>query len=126
MRLKANLPFRTPTEQLFRAPGDLSVQQLTAYSILVTAHKQIAANQPQYLASKLQLQPIPEDQTLPTRNDNPLTIQPHLTTSGGGFFCRSAALFNILPPDLRSITDPKIFKPEVKKWVQQNVAPKPG
>ena len=98
MRLKANLPFRTPTEQLFRAPGDLSVQQLTAYSILVTAHKQIAANQPQYLASKLQLRPRPEDQTLPPCNDNPL----------------------------RSTTDPKIFKPEVKKWVQQNVAPKPG
>ena len=126
MRLKANLPFRSPTEQLLRAPGDLSLQQLTAYSILVTAHKQIAANQPQYLASKLQLQPRPEDQTLPPRNDNPLRIQSHLKISRGGFFCRSAALFNILPPDLRSATDPKIFKSEVKKWVQQNVAPKPG
>ena len=125
MRLKANLPFRSPTEQLLRAPGDLSLQQLTAYSILVTAHKQIAANQPQYLASKLQLQPRPEDQTLPPRNDNPLRIQSHLTISGVGFFC-SAALFNILPPYLRSATHPKIFKPEVKKWVQQNVAPKPG
>ena len=98
MRMKTKLPFKTPTEQLLRATGDLSLQQLTAYSTLVTARKAIAAKQPQYLASKLQLRPRPEDQTLPPCNDN--------------------------PP--RSTTDHKIFKPEVKKWVQQNVAPKPG
>ena len=95
MRLKTNLPFRTPTEQLLRATGDLSVQQLTAYSTLVTAQKAIAAKQPQYLASKLQLRPRPEDETLPPRNNNPLRIQSHLTLARGGFFCRSAALFNI-------------------------------
>ena len=36
MRLKKGLPFSTSTLQLTQATGDLSVQQLTAYSTLVT------------------------------------------------------------------------------------------
>ena len=126
MRFKSGLPFRTTTEQLTQATGDLSVQQLTAYTTLVTAQKAIAAQQPQYLAKKLKLRTNDENQAFPNRQANMLRIQANLTISRGGFFCRSSALFNQLPLDLRSTLDPNIFKPKAKKWVQQNIAVKPG
>ena len=126
MRLKTGLPIRTPTAQLVRASGDLSVQQLTPYSTLVTAQKSIAAQQPQYLAKKLKLRSNNPDQVVPNRQVNTIRIQSNLTIARSGFFCRSSALFNQLPPDMRSNMDPKIFKPKVKKWVQENIAVKPG
>ena len=97
MRLKSHLPFRTSTNSLIKATGDLSVQQLTAYSTLVTAQKAIAAKQPQYLAQKLKLRTNQENQAFPNRQENMLKIQSKLSISRGGFFCRSFALFNQLP-----------------------------
>ena len=126
MRLKCNLPIRTPTENLIKATGDLSVQQLTAYSTLVTVQKAIATQQPQYLAQKLKLRTSQENQAFPNRQENMLRIQSNLSISRGGFFCRGSALFNQLPYELRSPMDPIVFKPKCKRWVQQNIAPKPG
>ena len=126
MRLKSNLPFRTSTNSLIKATGDLSVQQLTAYSTLVTAQKAIAAKQPQYLAQKLKLRTNQENQAFPNRQENMLKIQSKLSISRGGFFCRSFALFNQLPLELRSTMDTKLLKQKVKRWVQLNKAPKPG
>ena len=101
MRLKSHLPFRTSTNSLIEATGDLSVQQLTAYSTLVTAQKAIAAKQPQYLDQKLKLRTNQENQAFPNRQENLLKIQSKLSISRGGFFCRSFALFNQLPLELR-------------------------
>ena len=126
MRLKSGLPFRTPTEQLCQATGDLSVQQLTAYSTLTTAQKAIATQQPEYLAKKLKFRSNYDDQAFPNRHENKLRIQSKLTISRGGFFCRSSALFNQLPFDLRSNMDPKSFKYKAKKWVKLNISIKPG
>ena len=126
MRLKTGLPFRTSTLQLTQATGDLSVQQLTAYSTLVTAQKSMAAQQPQYMARKLKLRTSEDNQAFPNRHENKIRVQSNLTISRSGFFYRSAALFNQLPFDMRSNMDPKMFKPRAKKWVRQNIAVKPG
>ena len=125
MRLKSGLPFRTSTEQLTQATGDLSVQHLTAYSTLFTAQKAIHAQQPEYLARNLKLR-FSENQDMPNRHENMINIQSKLTISRGGFFCRSSALFNQLPPDMRSRMSPKIFKSKAKTWVKRNIAVKPG
>ena len=103
MRLKSGLPFRTSTAQLTQATGDLSVQQLTSYSTLETAQKAIHAQQPEYLARNLKLR-FSENQDMPNRHENMINIQSKLTISRGGFFCRSSALFNQLPPD-KNVTD---------------------
>ena len=126
MRLKTKLPPRTPTETLLKVTGDLSVQQLTAFSTLVTAQKAIAAQQPLYLAQKLNLKTSDDDQQLPSRQAYTLKIQSNHSLSRGGFFCRSAALFNLLPADLRSPMNPSTFKSKTKRWVQKNIAAKPG
>ena len=126
MRLKSGLPARTPTVQLIQATGDLSVQQLTAYSTLITAQKAIATQQPEYLARKLKLRTSDEISALPNRQTNTLRIQSNRTIVRSGFFCRSSALFDQLPLDMRSNMDPKLFKPRAKKWVQENIPIKPG
>ena len=124
--MKTNLPFGTSTLQLLEATGDLSIQQLTAYSTLVTAQKSIAAQQPLYLAENLKLRTDEPTQYVPNRQINTIRNQSNLTIARSGFFCRSAALYNQLPLDMRSNMDPNVFKPRAKKWVKQNIPIKPG
>ena len=126
MRMKTNLPFGTSTLQLLQTTGDLSIQQLTACSTLVTAKKSIVAQQPLYLAGKLKLRTDQPNHYVPNRQRNTIRNQSNLTIARSGFFCRSSALFNQLPLDMRSNMDPNIFKPRAKKWVKQNIPIKPG
>ena len=126
MRLKTNLPLGTPTAQLAKVTGDLTIQQLSALSTLTTVKKVLVTQEPQYLAKKLLLRTRSENQSLQSRQENTLRIQSHLSISRGGFFCRSAALFNSLPPELRSEKSSQKFKTKAKQWVQMNIALKPG
>ena len=126
MRLKTNLPLGTPTAQLAKVTGDLTIQQLTALSTLTTAQKVLVTKQPLYLSKKFQLRTRADNQSLQSRQENTIRIQSHLSISRGGFFCRSAALFNSLPPELRSEKCSQKFKTKAKQWVQMNVALKPG
>ena len=123
LRLKTNLPKETPTETLIKVSGDLSVQQLTAYTSLLTAQKSIFHQEPAYLAKTLNLR---SNQDQPHRKQNVMSVKSNLTVSRGGFFYRTAALYNNLPDDLRSPMDPKAFKPKLRNWVKKNIAIKPG
>ena len=127
LRLKSKLPLGTPTETLLQVTGDLSVQQLTAFSTLTMAQRAISEQKPTYLANKLYLRSFDNYPALSTaRHVNTLNIQSHLSISRGGFFCRSSALFNQLPPDLRAPMKPIMFKKKVKMWVKENIAARPG
>ena len=53
LRLKTGLPFDTATNDLLKEAGDLSIQQLTAYTSLVTAQKSLIKQEPVYLAKKV-------------------------------------------------------------------------
>ena len=53
LRLKTDMPRRTPTQTLLTLSGDLSVQQLTAQATLTSLQKVIYNGKPQYLADKL-------------------------------------------------------------------------
>ena len=85
MRLKSGLPFRTSTLELTKYTGDLSVQQLTAYSTLVTANKALFTQQPQYLANKFKLRTNNEDEAFPYRSENKIRIQANLTIGRSGW-----------------------------------------
>ena len=125
MRLKCGLPFDTPTTKLIEVTGDLSVQQLTAYMTLTTAHRAIVKKQPRYFASKLKLRTRENIPVLPDRHQFTFDISSRLTIVRGGFFYRSASLFNKLPLVLRSCMNPKEFKSKVKDWIRSNVPVKP-
>ena len=85
MRLQTGLPFRTPTVQLTEATFDLSVQQLTAYTTLVTAQRCMASKQPRHMTDKLQLRTNEGKATFPMRQENTPRIQSNLTLAKGGF-----------------------------------------
>ena len=68
MRLQSGLPFRTSTLQLTEATGDLSVQQMTAHTMLVTAQRSITSQTPQYLSDRLQVRRNVGNPALPVRH----------------------------------------------------------
>ena len=118
LRLKTGLPYDTSTKDLIEASGDLSIQQLTAYTSLVLAQKTIHNQEPAYLAAKLQRNPRhPERVMLPNYK---------LSVSREGFVYRSSALINSLPVDLQVDMPPNKFKQLVKIWVSENVPVKPS
>ena len=117
LRLKTNLPFDTSTADLLKASGDMSVQQLTAYTSLLTAQKSIFHQEPVYLADKLQL-----------RGDQNFIHPPKykLSICREGFLYRATTLYNSLPASMRIPMQPQSFKHKLKPWVTRNVPIKPG
>ena len=94
------------------------MQQLIAYTSLVTAQKSIVNHEPAYLADKLKCSP---------RNSN-ILLPPNykLSVSRNGFFYRTVILFNNLPVDLQVRMDPKEFKRRAKAWIMENISAKPS
>jgi hypothetical protein len=124
--LKTHLPYYTSTDVLCKTSGDLSLQQLTAFSSLLSAQKSIFYQKPDYLANRLELRTEYQSQIFPRRQNNMARIHSNLTLARGGFFYRSAALFNKLPDELRSPMEPDKFRTKVKQWVKDNIPVKPG
>ena len=98
--------------------GDLSVQQLTAFSTLTSLKKVLHKQKPKYLVDKLKIN------TNTTRQENKITMEASLTVTRGAFFYRAASLYNSLPIEMRNL-DPISFKPKVKSWVNANIPSKP-
>ena len=117
LRLKTGLSFESSTASLPTASRDLSIQQLTAYTSLLTAHKCIIHQEPVYLASKFRRLPNSTNVSPPNYT---------LSVSRDGFFYRTAALYNLLPISLRSETNPHKFKKLLKPWITANIPIKPG
>ena len=79
LRMKTNLPRRTPTRTLLSVGGDLSVQQLTALTSLTSLQKVIQNGKPKYIADKLNLS------TVNTRQENTIKIDSSLTLTRGAY-----------------------------------------
>ena len=120
LRMKTGLPPRTSTKTLIETSGDLSVQQLTAFSTLSTCHKMIASCKPRALSGKLK-----NGSTL-TRQGTNIRIDANLTLSRGAFLYRAATLFNKLPQDIREDMSMQSFKKKIKNWIKLNVPVKPS
>ena len=116
-RLKTGLGYDVSTEHLLKVSKDLSTHQLTAYHTLVTVHKVKVSHKPEYLNDRLKFNPI--SGTVSTR-------RMRLTITRGGFVYRGGLLWNQLPDRLRTLSNTANFKKETRKWVEQNVAIKPG
>ena len=123
LRLKTkNYDINVPTNTLLDATGDLSVHQLGAYHTVVTAHRIIRTQTPQYLADKLALRkPTP----CLARQLNTISVNCDLTISRSGFLYRAARLWNLLTPAMRNETKPEAFKTTVRKWIRENIQRKP-
>ena len=128
MRMKTGMSRDTPTVDLVKAAGDLSVHQLTAFTTLLTVFKAITSGKPKYIADKMRLRRPDENAAavFPLRQTHTIVVQRRdLAVSSGGFIERGAALFNNLPLELRTETRLPVFKKKVKKWVADTISVKP-
>ena len=125
LRLKTGMNKHTPIVDLLKASGDMSVQQMTAYSTLMTVHKVVTTGSPGYLAQRLALRK-PDGGIFPNRQLNTIAVpNVRLTLSRGGFVYRGATLWNLLPANMRGEEKTQKFKLELRKWIRSNILHKP-
>ena len=115
-----------PTKNLLDKAQQLSVHQLGAYHSVQLLFKVVTTHQPKYLADIFTLRrPDDDENVFSHRRLNTMHVQCTLSLSRSGFCYRSAKLWNLLPPEMRSETNPKNFKPLLKNWIKTNVPYRP-
>jgi len=120
-----NFNRHTPTCDLLKETGDLSVHQLGAYHSLLTLARIFLKNKPEYFVNRLSLRKPASNNIFPSRHLNMIQVNCNLSLSRSGFSYRTSKLWNCLPGNLRSLTNMKMFKGEVKEWVKEFVTVKP-
>ena len=117
--------FDVSTQSLLNMNNSLSVQQLTAFTTLISAQKAIYHQKPEYFSRKLVLNSSSQENLVPHRWVNNLQVQADLTISRGGFFHRAAILWNLLPEGMKQRMEPDKFKKKAKDWVKRSILVKP-
>ena len=105
------------TKDLMLTTGNLSVHQLGAQRTLVMIKKILLSRKPDYIASRLHLNPRAGHAILP------MAASLNLTRSS--FIYRGIKLFNLLPESIQSLEKIGSFKSQSKAWVTENIAVKP-
>ena len=93
-RLLLDAKYDTPTEELLRKTGTLSVQQMIAFQTAVLGFKIIKAGKPSYIAQRMQK----KETRMNLREDLGRVIVPRrkLGISREGFICRATMLLNCI------------------------------
>lgn len=111
LRLKySNSDLNTPTVELLKACGDLSVHQLGAFYTVMQIHKTVTSGQSKYFSERFLLRNPTQYNIFPRRHVNTIKVRGNLTLSRSGFIHRGAQLWNPLPSDLRNCPDVISFK----------------
>ena len=119
-RAVTKLDWFTPTSELLKQCGWVSVNQLSIYHSVVQVFKVLQDKSPKYLHSMF---------TTPygykTREADSGKIRhrrgPELEISPDCFRWRSADFFNSLPAHIRNSSSLQIFKQSAKDWIKQNI-----
>ena len=111
----------TPTRQLLKQCGWMSVQQLAQYHSILQVHKVIKAGKPLYLSSKLVT-----DHPYPTRQASSGGIR-HTADNTGlsslaqkSFFGRAPKSYNSIPTEIKTAVSIAVFKRKLRVWIHQN------
>ena len=112
----------TPTRQLLKQCGWMSVRQLVQYHSILQVQKVLKAGTPLYLSSKLTT-----DHPYPTRQATTGGIR--LTGNNSGlsslaqksFLGRAPNTLNSIPAEIRTAPSLLVFKKKLQVWIQQNV-----
>ena len=113
------------TVNLLRSTNALSVQQLTAFTTLISAQKSLFYQKPVYFAKRLALNVSSEENVVPQRGVNNIEVKAGLTVSRGGYFYRAGTLWNLLPDDMKIQMEPDVFKMKAKELVKTVISAKP-
>ena len=126
LRLKySNSDLNTPTVELLKACGDLSVHQLGAFYTVMQIHKTVTSGQSKYFSERFLLRNPTQYNIFPRTHVNTIKVRGNLTLSRSGFIHRGAQLWNPLPSDLRNCPDVISFKIDLWRWIVSTVAVKP-
>ena len=110
----------TPTSELLRQCGWLSVHQLSVYHSVLLVYKVMQTKSPQYLSSMFDT-----PYQYPTRQADSGMIR-HLGAPGSelirkSFRWRASEDFNQLPSEIRQASKLVDFKKGARKWIMENV-----
>ena len=111
----------TPTRQLLKQCGWMSVQQLAQYHSILQVHKVIKAGKPLYLSSKLVT-----DHPYPTRQASSGGIR-HTADNTGlsslaqkNVFGRAPKSYNSISTEIKTAVSIAVFKRKLRVWIHQN------
>ena len=104
MRLLARRGYETPVTELLAETNMLSVNQLIAYTTVMTIFKVKKSGEPSYLADRLKV-----GQQHYRRAEH-ITVNYNLSMARECFFYRGAKLWNLLPDNLKNQNSVTTFK----------------
>jgi hypothetical protein len=116
LRLQTGLGYDTPVDHLLKESGQLSVNQLIAYTTISTTHKIVQSGEPCYLAERLKSN---VHQRITRRQSISLDFK--LSRGREGFLYWGKMLYNALPNSIKIEKKLGIFKKKTKKWVSDNI-----
>ena len=111
---------KTPTKDLLKMSGDLSIHQIGALRTVTLIKKVLLTGKPTYLSERLM--PRIGSQRfgmMLTQDRAPLSLIRE------GFIYRGISLFNNLPDAIKIEANLSKFKSAARRWIQENVAVKP-
>ena len=123
LRLKTGLDYDTSTQKLLSTSKDMSVHQLISYHTLLSVYKTLANQKPTYIYKRFNSTKMKNDRL--RRNCFNLNVQGDLTVTRGGFLYRGSKLYNMLPPEFKTISNYETFKSKIKIWIRKPISIKP-
>ena len=119
-RTVTKLDWSTPTSELLRQMGWLSVNQLVFYHSALLMYKVKQSKQPKYMYNMYTW-----SSNYTTRQTDTGTVKvvgkPRLDVTKNSFRYRAAQQFNQLPPEIRNSSSKDSLKINVKKWIREHV-----
>jgi hypothetical protein len=119
-RAVSRMDWHTPTSELLRQCGWMSVHQLSVYHTVIMAYKVMQAKSPKYLYTMFNTN-YPYETRQADSGMVRSVRKPELDLVKDSFRWRAADLFNQLPSAIREIKTIQSFKFATKRWVRQNV-----
>ena len=120
-RLVTNCSRFTPTAVLLHQCGWLSVRQLVHYHSLVLVFKTMQHGKPEYFQQYFSTE-FPYETRLATGQGIRRGDQSQYEVSRTSFVVRSAAMWNMLPVQVRGQLSLDKFKKLLKSWLIENIA----
>ena len=120
-RVVTRRDWSTPTQELLRQCGWLSVNQLGVYHSVLLVHKTKLSGKPSYLYKMHHEEKYFRLTRQSTDEQIKLIGNPKLEISRSSFRGRSALYYNRLPKQIRDFGMLDSFKKTLKVWIQDNI-----
>ena len=108
----------TPTRILMKQCNWLSVKQLVFYHTILTTHKIVMNGRPGYLYDKMCREHSHNTRTSVRFGEN---FGGRSALASASFCYRGALTYNIVPQNIRQITNIDTFKKQLKTWIMSNI-----